>query len=137
VDGMADRLALVVWCHRIQWLYFAVNTVGRVCYTRGYFQGHSSPHPPLVQLFNKLSISYDYVSDIVSAYAGYTCPPLCELVCSAGPQWGVGFQWIPAAVFTVGRASGRACDRHLVLCACLGLLREVSQTQAAVEARYL
>jgi hypothetical protein len=47
------------------------------------------------------------------------------------------FQWIPAAVFTVGRrASGLACDRHLVLCACLGLLREVSQTQAAVEARY-
>jgi hypothetical protein len=47
------------------------------------------------------------------------------------------FQWIPAAVFTVGRrASGRAGDRHLVLCACLGLLREVSLTQAAVEAFY-
>jgi hypothetical protein len=28
------------------------------------------------------------------------------------------FQWIPAVVFTVGRrASGRACDRYLVLCA--------------------
>jgi hypothetical protein len=37
-----------------------------------------------------------------------------------------------AAVFTVGRkASGLAWDRHLVLCARLGLLREVSQTQAA------
>jgi hypothetical protein len=29
--------------------------VGRVCYTRGYFQGRGSPHSPLVELFNKLN----------------------------------------------------------------------------------
>jgi hypothetical protein len=34
------------------------------------------------------------------------------------------------------RVKASMCDRHLVLCACLGLLREVSQTQTAVEARY-
>jgi hypothetical protein len=31
--------------------------VGRVCYTRGYFQGRSSPHSPLVGLFKPHSIS--------------------------------------------------------------------------------
>jgi hypothetical protein len=43
---------------------------------------------------------------------------------------------LPFSQFIGRRASRRAWDRHLVLCACLGLLREVSQTQAAVEERY-
>jgi hypothetical protein len=31
------------------------------------------------------------------------------------------FQWMPAAVFTVGsRASEQACDKHIVMCAVLG-----------------
>jgi hypothetical protein len=30
--------------------------VGRVCYTRGYFQGRSSPHSPLVGLFKTLHL---------------------------------------------------------------------------------
>jgi hypothetical protein len=51
------------------------EAVGRVCYTRGYFQGRSSPHSPLVRLFTKdTPFPFTGVADLVKYPIRYVDP---------------------------------------------------------------